>query len=1015
MHIIQLLILLLLLALPASAQRKVVDSGQTYTITGTVYDDTDKSPLSYTTVRIESEALWAITDDNGHFSVSSVKGGWQTVVISSLGYKTRSMRILVSRDTDMKTIRLKPDNLLLGEVEVTAQRRAGGNTTSYVMSRNTLDHQQMLNVTDIASLLPGGKTVNSTLTDDNQLNLRSGASERGNADFGTAIEVDGIRLDNNGLMDNVRSASTRSLSSSNVESVEVISGVPSVEYGDISNGIVKVNTRHGRSPFIFEASTNQHTKQVALNKGFALPKGWGLMNFSLEHARSYTSTSSPYTSYQRNTLSIGYSKTLNLNRTTLNIKAGVTGNIGGRKNEADPDALVTDYDRIRDNQLRGNIDLSWLINNRRIGALNFNLHTAISTQDKLATYSVGKSASAAIPLIHTMQTGYFIANDYDTYMAQNPGATGVGAILLSPTGYWTQLKYSDQKPLTFSLKLKANWTKHFSGGNENNSIVNNLLLGMEFNSSRNNGRGIYYEDMRYADDSWRPYDYSTLPAMKNVAIFAEDKLTLGRLQLTAGVRDDITLISGSDYGTVSSFSPRFNAKYDIIPASSPVNRSPVSRLLVHIGYGKSVKLPSFQILYPEDRYVDRPTFTPASTDQGKAFYAYNTYVQKAQHNADLRWQYTNQLDAGIEGTVHGIHLSLSAFYHKTYNPYQLVRDYIPYTYNYTDATALETCGIPSADRVYSVNQQTGIVTVTSSSSSASMVLPYTVHQLYTSNPRYQNGSPVERYGLEWIVELPQWKALHTTLRLDGRYYHYKGVDETLIAGTPNATADIANPLFPTAGTAYPLIGYYLGSNVTSSGAYSQPTASNGMLSKQVNLNATLTTHIPKLRLIMTLRVEGTFLNFKRQLSESPTGSRGVLLAAKGDVFGTDYTGQEDGYVAIYPEYYSTWDNPSLRMPFAEALVNAYQNDPALYQSLRSLIVTTPTSYYLNPASLSPYFSANFSVTKEIGNHLSISFYANNFLNTMSKVTNSQTGLEESLFNSAYVPKFYYGLSVRLKI
>jgi hypothetical protein len=55
------------------------------------------------------------------------------------------------------------------------------------------------------------------------------------------------------------------------------------------------------------------------------------------------------------------------------------------------------------------------------------------------------------------------------------------------------------------------------------------------------------------------------------------------------------------------------------------------------------------------------------------------------------------------------------------------------------------------------------------------------------------------------------------------------------------------------------------------------------------------------------------------------------------------------------------------------------------------------------------------VTKEIGDHVSVSFYANNFLNTMQRVRLSQTGLETSLFGSNYVPSYYYGLSLRLKL
>jgi len=79
------------------------------------------------------------------------------------------------------------------------------------------------------------------------------------------------------------------------------------------------------------------------------------------------------------------------------------------------------------------------------------------------------------------------------------------------------------------------------------------------------------------------------------------------------------------------------------------------------------------------------------------------------------------------------------------------------------------------------------------------------------------------------------------------------------------------------------------------------------------------------------------------------------------------------------------------------------------------MVRSNYAYTMNANRISSYYSANLSITKEIGDHVSVSFYANNFFNTMRKVSSSQTGLESSLFASGYVPSYYYGLSLRLKI
>ena len=93
---------------------------------------------------------------------------------------------------------------------------------------------------------------------------------------------------------------------------------------------------------------------------------------------------------------------------------------------------------------------------------------------------------------------------------------------------------------------------------------------------------------------------------------------------------------------------------------------------------------------------------------------------------------------------------------------------------------------------------------------------------------------------------------------------------------------------------------------------------------------------------------------------------------------------------------------------------AKTNDPALYDQLARLVVKSSYGYSFNSRRISPYYAANISVTKEIGDIASISFYANNFFNNMGKVTSSQNGNEISLFSASYIPSFYYGLSLRIK-
>lgn len=984
---------------------------QSLFISGKVYDAETGKPIEFASILLTESSQWAITNEKGEFTIKNVPRGKSTFTVQCMGYQKRSFPMEVTQNLEDMRLRLKPENLKLKEVTVVAKRKTDEATTSYTIDRQTLDNQQIINVSDIQTLLPGGKTVNPSLMNDSRIALRSGSQEKGNASFGTAIEVDGMRLDNNSAIGETMGASTRTVSASNIESIEVITGIPSVEYGDLSNGVVKVNTRKGKSPFIVEGKINQHTRQIAINKGFEIGSHAGVLNASFEHARSFKNAVSPYDAYQRNVLSLHYMNIFMHEMTPLTLDIGITGNVGGLNTEADPDEEFGSYTKERDNALRANMELQWLLNKSWI--TNLRLSGSFSYSDRKTEDYQHTSSATTLPYIHATEEGYYMAQDYDTHTD--------APVILSPTGYWYTRSYNDSKPLSWSLKLKGDWTRRFS------IIANRLSVGVQYQGSKNNGRGTYYEDMRYAP-TWREYSYDELPAMHSLAAYAEEKVSIptarhSTLEFTAGLRDDITMIGGSDYGTVSSLSPRFNSRY-VFWKNQRLNT--VSDLEMHAGWGKSVKLPSFQVLYPSPGYSDIEVFAATSDAANKAYRAYHVQPSKAMYNPNLQWQYTNQTDIGIEAVIKGTRIAVSGFYHRTNRSYMARKSYTPFTYLYTPVSSIENVvkdmkdnyGIDLAaeDRRFSIDPHSGLVTMGDATGAANGLLPdhldYITRNTYIQRSMYANSqSPIHRYGLEWVIDFAQIKPIQTTIRLDGSYSYYKGLDEMLFPDIPlGVNTEMSNK------QPYQYIGYYRGSDATSTGYAARASFSNGSLSKQLNLNATLTTHIPKIRMIVSLRLESTLYSWRRSLSEFSDGTRGYMLDDNNGYFGKPYDGStKDKFIIIYPEYYSTWDKPDELIPFAERFLWAKDNDPSLYSDLSKLVVRSNYAYMMNPNRMSAYYSANLSITKEIGDHVSLSFYANNFFQNMGEVRLSQTGLEESLFSSNYIPSFYYGLSLRLKL
>ena len=968
--------------------------GQRFSASGKVAEQRTKEPMEQVLVVLPDYNLWAVTNEKGEFKIDNIPHGCTSLSISSLGYDTQAIELCLEKDTVGFLVLLQEKNLALNEVVVTARRKANEATTSYQIDRTTLDHAQILDVSDISSLLPGEATSPYyTLTNEKRFALRSGNAEIGNVTLGTAVEIDGVRLSGNADMGarlssgvgietfskstKLMGTDTRSISSTNIESIEIITGVPSVEHGDLTSGVVKINTKKGETPLVADILMQPNTKQYGISKGFALGAEKGVLNTSLEHTNSISDLASPHTSYKRNILSLAYSNTLGRKSShPVTVEAGVTGNIGGYHSKSDPDYFRDTYEKQRDNVIRGHINTEWMLGKPWLTSLS--VSASANYNDRLVEINNYKSSVPAVPSLHGREEGYFMP-------IQNPDAI----TLLPANTSWYELGYIDNKFLNQSAKMKAKWAWKFG------ELNSRLMAGADYNRSENKGRGIYYDDIALAPN-WREYRYDELPASNELSFYAQEQLDIPirrtSLQLTAGVRSDFTIISGSNYGTVGSLSPRFNAKY-LIPVS---NHSFVKDVIVRAGWGEAVKLPTFAMLYPQTKYSDKIVFATSN--------AYRITPVEPYYNPDLKWQKERLQEIGADVRVKGFKVSLSFFSNKTLNPYVSRDLYTPLAYNYTDYAQLEGIGIPAADRQISIDRNTGIVTVSDKTgANPSQQLAATERHTFKSSFTSANGSPIHRKGIEWIVDIDKIPALQTSFRFDGKYYYYKGVDESI--------NQYLNQTKMVNGDDFGYIAYYAGVNNNS--------PVNGKISKQLNTNLTVTTHIPKIRLIVSLRIESCLYSYSQNLSEYNGRPMGFVYdpadSHKTPDWNTDiYSGNK--FVASYPLYYSTYDDANTLIPFAEKLEWAKTNDRDLYNELFKLIQTTSFNYMFNEAKLSAYFSGNIAVTKEIGRYVSISFKATNFFQNMGKVHSSQNDRETSLYNNAnYISRFYYGLSLQIKL
>ena len=994
-RICRIISLLLWLAAPAAA------FAQSFSISGTVTDKSTGEPVEYATVVVEATEQWAVADGKGRFTISNIRVSKTVISVSCLGYVTDSRDVVLKSDIGNYKVALRPDDLTLENAVVTARQNENSATTSRTIDKTALEHVQLMNVSDISSLLPGGATSNNDLTSGKQFDIRAGgATESGNSSFGTAVEVDGVRLSNNASYAEasttnfgIKGVTTNNIASANVESVEVITGVPSVEYGDMSSGVVKVNTKKGKTPWMLTMSTSPSTKQVSVSKGFGLGESAsgasrGVVNTSLEYTRSISEPMSPYTAYDRKQLSLSWMNLLNRGAfadSPLRITLGVTGNLGGLNTSADPDAIQGTWSIGRDNVARANLSLNWLLSKPWITNVEFNTSAAYS--DKLTRANTYYSSAINKTVLHGKDEGYFMAVPYGdglpvTYIA---------------AGYWFNEMYDDDRPLTAKASLKANWARKFG------AVNNKLKLGGDWSMDSNFGTGKGSADMSTAP-TFREYRYCDNPAMHNIGVYLEDNVVVpvgeGRINLVAGLRNDNTLVKGSVYGLTSSFSPRFNAKYTILQPKGRQSKL-LRELAVRASWGVAVKLPSFSVLFPMPTYRDVSVFTSTTNSANESFSAYFINPRKVEYNPDLRWQRNRLAEVGVDADFSGTKLSLVAFWNRTFDAYRMNCDYERDIYSYTPDSVLSVLEIPGDRRFFAIDSSSGAVTVSDKAGLLpSEELPHRDYKELVARYFPSNQSaPIDRYGIEWVLDIVPIKAINTSIRLDGTYYAYRSLSTDMLAYAPVSIISTQD------GLPFHYVGYYYGGNGVS----------NGSESRALRNNLTFITRLPQVRMILTVKLESSLLRYSRSLSETAEGSEiARVISERSDFLST--TGESiyagENLTVRYPEYYCSFDDPTLRNYLDDLKAARAAGNMALFNDLVQLASRSSYVYTFNKDYISPFFCANFSVTKEIGDVASISFYANNFFNNQTQLYSTWT--RSWVSSSRYIPKFYYGLTLRLK-
>jgi len=636
-------------------------------IKGKVVDKKTGKPVIAAAVNLLEIELWTTTNEEGQFEFKNIIPKTYFLQIHCLGYELYSSTILLTDEKDETVIKLVPTSFDMKEVSVLA-KKGSKLTTSTNIGSAAIEHVQPTSLSDIMQLLPGNIAENPDMSKPQQISIREIGTDDNTA-MGTAIIVDNAPISNDANLQTFSTATStegafstvvgtgvdlRQISTDNIESVEVIKGIPSVIYGDLTSGVVSVKTKAGYTPLSIKLKTDPKIKQLALNKGIKIPSDNSFLNFNFDYLSSFSDVRSKYKGFERVTGQIAYSKVFMRETTpfSFNTKLSYFGTIDNTK--TDPDAMVAEEEYLtKDNGVRLNIYGKWNLKKKLISNLQY-------------TFSLSYTHQENYQKMYRSSSGGVQAISLSLYEGENEG-------IYLPTEQLTELRI-DGKPVNAFAQITYDKFINFENG-----IINKILLGGDYRLSGNYGEGQIYDITNppvISRRSSRPRSFREIPALQNYSIYLEDKLIIpikeSKLVVQAGARLNNYQPTGIFSSELGFFiEPRFNISYEIL---NNRNNQLFDILSFNFGIGKTYKSPSLVYLHPDKAYYDLPVldyYTSNPATQMAVFYSmqYNT------GNPELKPYENLKKELGMDFKIGRISGNVTAFQENLTNGFEFISKY----------------------------------------------------------------------------------------------------------------------------------------------------------------------------------------------------------------------------------------------------------------------------------------------------------------------------------------------------
>ncbi len=722
------------------------------------------------------------------------------------------------------------DPTQIDEVVVTASESTGLATSSAI-GQEAMQHIQPSSIADVMALLPGGRSIDPSLASPQAVHLREAAdmsgSEYATSALGTAFVVDGVPVgtdadmqasrvstglntgSDNGFMN--RGVDTRSISTDDIESVEVVRGIASVEYGDMTSGMIRIRRKQGGRNLEARFKADMSSKLFYAGKGFE----WGgkddrlTMNVGANWLDSQADPRNARQNYTRVTAMYRINREW-ASRTPYRFSLGgnldYTGSLDRQKSDKD-----------LDNGTGGAIETYRSGYNRMAFSTNFSMRA----KEKRFLRSVTATASLTAQFDRMEQWRHVaLGSVRPVSSAYEEGEYDVETL---PAEYDAFLTV-DGKPFYAFFKTVAVM------GVDTERSSNNIKAGVEWRMDKNYGKGYIFDVTRpiSPDMNLRPRAYDAIPAKHQMSAFVEgsSSFSLGSFDFDAmaGVRSTAVANLGSEYSLNGRtyFDPRFNLK---ITLPRVMLDGKPAKLSVTGGAGWHTKLPTMSQLFPDPIYYDLTQMNYWPTDP--ALRRLNVKVFRYDpSNYELGAARNFKLEARADLSWNDYSLSVTLFREDMKSGFRPSSNYTRYIYKNYDEQSIDHSTLTAPPSLETT--------------------PYVLDTILVSHSGWNNGSRTLKKGVEFVFAAKRIRALRTKLTVTGAYFRTEYT---------NSAPEYYRPSVVISGKAYPYVGYY-------------ENGSQCYLRDMFNTNFMLDTQIPRLGLIFSTSFECVWYTGRKTLPYS---------------------------------------------------------------------------------------------------------------------------------------------------